>query len=280
MKQCPTCKRSYDETLSFCLDDGTPLVSSPNSETTLVMAPPAPEPMATLTAPVQRTPTSPTVTNAVPPASNARTGPALYIVIALLALLVGGGLVAMLKSNASNNQTNEPQKSVASEPSVTSSAASPQTQSKTITVSGQRMWTDTGIDVKSGELLEINASGRANASGVSTDGAYKWVGPDGWGYAPEFNNSETGEPMRWVYVLGSNSSLMCLTGKVGTNGTPFKVGSNYSFTADQTGRLYLGVNDVISDYKGNVLYRGDETGTIWPDNGGSFIANVKRTFRP
>jgi hypothetical protein len=203
----------------------------------------------------------------------------VYIVIALLALIVGGGLVAMLKSNAGNNQTNETQRSVASEPSVTPKAASSQAQTKTVTVSAQRMWTDTGIDATAGDLLEITASGRANASGVSTDAAYKWVGPDGWGYEPEFNNGETGERMRWVYVLGSNSSLVCLTGKVGNSGTPFKVGSNYTFTAEQDGRLYLGVNDAISDYKGNVIYNGNETGTIWPDNGGSFIANVKRTFR-
>ena len=28
MKRCPTCKRSFeDDTLSFCLEDGTPLVT-------------------------------------------------------------------------------------------------------------------------------------------------------------------------------------------------------------------------------------------------------------
>jgi pimeloyl-ACP methyl ester carboxylesterase len=33
MKLCPTCQRSYqDETLNFCLEDGTPLVSQSNSE--------------------------------------------------------------------------------------------------------------------------------------------------------------------------------------------------------------------------------------------------------
>jgi hypothetical protein len=200
-------------------------------------------------------------------------------VIALLALVAGGGLVALLKSSASNVLSNESQKSTAPAMPVTSKGASPQTFTTTITVSAQRMWTDTGIDVRSGDLLEITASGRANASGVSTDAAYKWVGPEGWGYAPEFNNGQTGERMRWVYVLGSDSSLMCLTGKVG-NGTPFKVGSNYTFTAEDNGRLYLGVNDVISDYKGNVIYNGNETGAIWSDNGGSFIANVKRTFTP
>ena len=40
MKRCPTCKRTFeDETLSFCLDDGTPLIAAtrPDSEETLVL---------------------------------------------------------------------------------------------------------------------------------------------------------------------------------------------------------------------------------------------------
>src|SRR2546428_14093407 len=40
MKRCPNCKRTFaDDTLSFCLDDGTPLVAAvrPDSEETLVL---------------------------------------------------------------------------------------------------------------------------------------------------------------------------------------------------------------------------------------------------
>src|SRR5438045_890463 len=40
MMRCPTCKRTFDDdTLSFCLDDGTPLVAAtrPDSEETLVL---------------------------------------------------------------------------------------------------------------------------------------------------------------------------------------------------------------------------------------------------
>src|SRR5260370_11713064 len=40
MKRCPTCKRTFeDDTLSFCLDDGTPLVAAtrPDSDETLVL---------------------------------------------------------------------------------------------------------------------------------------------------------------------------------------------------------------------------------------------------
>ena len=48
MKRCPTCKRTFeDDSLAFCLDDGSPLVSEsgPDSQATLVTpAPPAPPP--------------------------------------------------------------------------------------------------------------------------------------------------------------------------------------------------------------------------------------------
>ena len=41
MKQCPTCTRTYaDDTLAFCLDDGTPLIVSHDPQATLVMHPP------------------------------------------------------------------------------------------------------------------------------------------------------------------------------------------------------------------------------------------------
>jgi len=149
-------------------------------------------------------------------------------------------------------------------------------ETKTITVSAQRMWTDTNLQLTIGDLVEINASGRVNASGVSTDAAYKWVGPDGWGYSPEFRNGQTGEQMKWVYVLGPGTSLMCLTGKIGRSGRPFKIGSHYSFTAQESGTLYLGANDIVSDYKGNIVYGLDEMKPIWLDNGGTFAAVVKR----
>jgi hypothetical protein len=45
MKRCPTCKRTFeDDTLAYCLDDGSPLVSEarPDSEPTIVSPPPSP----------------------------------------------------------------------------------------------------------------------------------------------------------------------------------------------------------------------------------------------
>jgi hypothetical protein len=149
-------------------------------------------------------------------------------------------------------------------------------ETKTVTVSAKKMWTDTGVQVRKGDYIVIEASGQANASGVSTDGAYKWVGPDGWGHAPKFNAGNTNNPMRWVWVLGSESSLGCMTGKIGRNGRPFMVGSSYTFTAQENETLYLGFNDHISDWQGNIIYSLDEDGIVWEGNGGSFIATIRK----
>ena len=96
MKKCPTCNRSYsDDTQSFCLEDGTPLIASYDPDATLVIDP----------------------TRALDSSAPRRSNPALYVVIALLALLVGGGLVALLKSGnraaqTSSTPTTEPSKPV------------------------------------------------------------------------------------------------------------------------------------------------------------------------
>src|ERR1051325_9056654 len=49
MKRCPTCKRAFeDDSLTYCLDDGSPLVSEtrPDSDATLVSpSPPAAPPL-------------------------------------------------------------------------------------------------------------------------------------------------------------------------------------------------------------------------------------------
>lgn len=45
MKRCPTCNRSYDDdTLSFCLEDGTRLATAYDPEATVVSRPRPPSP--------------------------------------------------------------------------------------------------------------------------------------------------------------------------------------------------------------------------------------------
>jgi cell division septation protein DedD len=99
MKSCPTCNRTYaDETLTYCLDDGS-LLSAPY------------DPEAT-----QRIP-PPRITNAqteaLPPPHSEVARPnrnplPTYIIIALLALIAGGGIVALLRLGVKDTSTANP----------------------------------------------------------------------------------------------------------------------------------------------------------------------------
>ena len=101
-------------------------------------------------------------------------------------------------------------------------------------------------------------------------------GPRWLGLCPKFNNGNTGQPMRWVLVLGSESSLDCMTGKIGGYVRPFRVGSYHTFTAQESGTLYLGFNDHISNWQGNIIYSTDEDGVVWEENEGAFTATIRK----
>src|SRR4051812_10776151 len=105
MKHCPSCRRTYsDESLSFCLDDGALLITRPDSEATLVGVPPPVLPLPPTT--VWKRPsrvTQPNVTSHNPTLTYA-----VVALVALLALLVGGGLVFLLRPalGTAPNQSN------------------------------------------------------------------------------------------------------------------------------------------------------------------------------
>jgi hypothetical protein len=101
-----------------------------------------------------------------------------------------------------------------------------------ISIPGKQPWTDTGVDLKAGEAISINASGRIRFSAEIPS-----VGPDGDQTSCALNKNP-----RVPYVA---LTLRChsLIGKVGAEGMMFQVGSSSSFHATETGRLYLGVND-------------------------------------
>ena len=85
MKYCPTCSQGYrDDSLNFCLTDGTALIMSPpyDSESTVVMGASAPPRMTQQ----DRHGVSPSLA---------------YIGVGLLALIAGGALVGFLMSRSS-----------------------------------------------------------------------------------------------------------------------------------------------------------------------------------
>jgi hypothetical protein len=90
MKQCPQCSRRYnDETVTFCLDDGTRLTSSYDPQATLML------PQARVTAPSPAV--APPTQLTQPQIGQQGVRPSIvYGLVALLALVIGGGAVALL----------------------------------------------------------------------------------------------------------------------------------------------------------------------------------------
>jgi hypothetical protein len=96
MKSCPTCQRAYsDETLIYCLDDGSVLRLQYDPEATLTT------PFLRATNPVQ-TQTLPLNWSQQPPKRNSRW--LLYSVIAILIIAIGGGIVIWLQSGERDRQ--------------------------------------------------------------------------------------------------------------------------------------------------------------------------------
>lgn len=96
MKKCPTCNREYaDDSLRFCLEDGSRLSGQSGPEATLVMP-------TRDTHPRNPTPAGASPSNVVARPTNAK---GIYLLITLVALLLGGGIVAFLKSSSSNPKT-------------------------------------------------------------------------------------------------------------------------------------------------------------------------------
>jgi len=96
-----------------------------------------------------------------------------------------------------------------------------------VTVEAVRCWVDTGIDVRSGDRLSIQASGTVTLSDNASDMAQ----PAG---------STTGR--RASSAPLPNEPAGALIARVG-NGAPMAVGGRPSVTANGDGRLYMSVND-------------------------------------
>jgi len=109
-----------------------------------------------------------------------------------------------------------------------------------VTVSGNRQWVDTGLDVRAGDVLTIRADGTVRLSGNENDTA-----------------SPGGANRRANNASLPNHPAGALIARVGT-GAPMFVGDGRGINRLTTGgRLYLGVND---DH--------------WDDNSGQFRATV------
>jgi len=115
------------------------------------------------------------------------------------------------------------------------------TSGRTITVDATRGWVDTGIDVRSGDTLALDATGSVTLSSNASDVA----DPSG---------SRTGRRAASAPITDQAAGI--LIARVG-DGAPMAVGSRKLITADANGRLFLSVND---DH--------------FADNGGAFRVTV------
>jgi len=139
----------------------------------------------------------------------------------------------------------------ANQPVATTGVAAPSPAPPgSIAVNGNQPWTDTGINVKKGDLISFAATGQVRvASGDSPDVV---ADPNG---ANNFPAPRNNYPLPTMAVGG-------LIAKVG-NDRPFGVGTlTHAISMPDNGRLYLGVND-------------DGFG----DNSGAFYVRITRTGR-
>jgi hypothetical protein len=130
---------------------------------------------------------------------------------------------------------------------------------KTVTVPGNQVWTDTGIDVFEGDYYEITATGSVLHNTADPLSA---VGPDGAGdnVDPILNTPGKGV---YVYPPGHGG----LVARFGDGAEVFGVGARSADNVDRTGRLQLGINDYNS---------GNVTAAV-ANNSGAFSVRIKIT---
>lgn len=107
---------------------------------------------------------------------------------------------------------------------------------RTLTISGQRNWTDTGIVLRVGDQIDVTAMGRV----------YYAPGGDNFGDP----NGGANRPATPAAPLPSQD-IGALVGRIGET-EPFMVGSALTaYQVTRPGRLYFGVNDdVVTDNSG------------------------------
>ena len=98
-------------------------------------------------------------------------------------------------------------------------------------------WQNTGVQISSGDFVIFVARGVYGDGGGSSYSLTSWSSPDGRGTFPP--------PTPGVFV-SDYSPIGVLIGKLGSNGTPFGIGSFSQITSTSSGTLYLTVNDAVS----------------------------------
>ena len=99
--------------------------------------------------------------------------------------------------------------------------------SSTTSVSSTTAWRDSGVALVPFEGVTLTTTGSFNvAPGIPAT-------PDG-----------ITNPKARVFNIIPEVNHGVLLGKIGTTGTPFKIGASFAFSAPYAGQLYFGVNDI------------------------------------
>ena len=156
------------------------------------------------------------------------------IVLAAIILVIFGALAASAAwAKAGQQQT--PDSAPAAATPDTGSA--PALKSYTVEVNGSQQWTDTNIDLREGEKLQITADG------TITLAKGKQFGPAGIrrGLADVLHE--------YAVLNGDHGELIGRLGS-GDAAEAFAVGESGTYTAPVAGRLFLGINESMKDAEG------------------------------
>ena len=139
-----------------------------------------------------------------------------------------------------------------------------------LVIPSQRPWTDTRIDVKTGDEIHLLATGTMHGCrGPKEDWAYGPWGPDGQVFVFEHGKayvSEQGNP--------AGKRLFALVGRIGDK--EFHVGTKATITAPVDGRLHLGISDSYhSDNVGAFTVEAEVSPTTQPEELWKRIAQRK-----
>jgi murein DD-endopeptidase MepM/ murein hydrolase activator NlpD len=108
---------------------------------------------------------------------------------------------------------------------------------------------DTGLVVTRGQMVTITASGLAqygedSGSGCGTYPSYPYTDPDGNRYL-DLGKTQTCPPKIDSGATSPTDPIGALLASIGTSGSWFMVGSKDTFTATESGELYLVYNDSL-----------------------------------
>ncbi|MEO1287051.1 MAG: hypothetical protein AAFV93_04730, partial [Chloroflexota bacterium] len=122
-----------------------------------------------------------------------------------------------------------------------------------IEISAANRWTGTGIMLEEGETYSI-----VGTEFVKTIDYMPWTGPAGHSSSDcsaagrDDWDCQCRSSAEWGTCTIDEVNSMLLVGRIGDDGTPFSIGAGGTFTASNSGELFLGANDnTFSDNVGS-----------------------------